>query len=202
MKRYVSFFTILIILLSSTVVFAQEQQQKTGKLRGKKIVMIIAKSMFEEVEFKEPREIFDREGAAVTIASSTLSMATGGDLKVQPNILIDDINVSDFDAIVFIGGFGCAEYFDNPVAHKIAKEALDQDKILAAICMAPRILANAGVLKGKKATCSSNAREDVKAKGAMVTGEIVERDGKIITGNGPSASTKFGETIVSALNEK
>jgi protease I len=130
-----------------------------------------------------------------------LSIATGGSLKVKPDLLIDDINVSDFDAIVFIGGFGCAEYFDNPVAHKIAKEALGQDKILAAICMAPRILANAGVLEGKKATCFPSVRENIKAKGAIVTGEMVERDTNIITGNGPGASTKFGETIASALNK-
>jgi hypothetical protein len=67
MKRYVSFFTILIVLLSSTVVFAQEQQQKTGKLRGKKIVMIIAKRMFEESEYKYPREIFDIEKVRMSL---------------------------------------------------------------------------------------------------------------------------------------
>ena len=112
------------------------------------------------------------------------------------------IVVNEFDAVVFVGGFGSSEYFDNPVARKIAKEGLDQDKILAAICLAPRILANSGVLKGKKVTCFSSVRKDIKAKGAMVSGEMVERDGKIITGNGPSASTKFGETIASALSEQ
>jgi protease I len=195
-----------MLVLSLTTVFAENQQNiKRGKLRGKKIVMIIAERMFEGTEFKEPKDIFEQEGAKIIVACSTLSEATSMGfyrLTVKPDIRINDVKVKDADAIVFIGGFGCAEYFNNPVAHKIAKEALGQDKILAAICMAPRILANAGVLKGKKATCSPNAREDIKAKGAMVTGEMVERDGKIITGNGPSASTKFGETIVSALSEK
>jgi protease I len=194
-----------MVVLSLTTVFAENQKNiKEGKLRGKTIVMIIAERMFEGTEFKEPKEIFEREGAKIIVACSTLSEATSMgfySLTVKPNFLINDIKVKDFDAIVFIGGFGCAEYFDNPVAHKIAKEALDQDKILAAICMAPRILANAGILKGKKATCFPNVREDVKAKGAMVTGEMVERDGKIITGNGPSASAQFGEKIVSALSE-
>jgi protease I len=204
MKRYMAWSIVLIMLLSNTAAFAQNQQKNTGKLKGKKIVMIIAQRQFEGTEFKEPKEIFEREGATIIVACSTLSEATSMGfyiLIVKPNILINDIKVRDFDAIVFIGGFGCAEYFDNPVAHKIAKEALEQDKILAAICMAPRILANAGVLKEKKVTCFPSVREDIKVKGAIVTGEMVERDGKIITGNGPSAATKFGEMIVSALRE-
>ena len=201
MKRYMAWSIVLIMLLSLTAAFAENQQKKEGKLTGKKIVMIIAQRQFEETEFKEPKEIFDNEGANVTIASSTLSMATGGNLSVKPDILINDVKVKDFDAIVFIGGFGVGEYFDNPVAQNIAKQALNQGKILAAICMAPRILANAGVLKGKKVTCFPSVKEDIKEKGAIVTGEMVERDGNIITANGPGAATKFGETIVSALSE-
>ena len=201
MKRYTSLSIVLIMLLSSTVLFAQDQQKNTGKLKGKKIVMIIAARQFQETEFREPKEIFNNESANVTIASSTLSMATGGNLSVKPDILINDVKVKDFDAIVFIGGFGVTEYFENPQAHRIARQALEANKILAAICMAPRILANAGVLKGKKATCFPNVKEDIKDKGAIVTGEMVERDGNIITGNGPGAATKFGETIASALSE-
>lgn len=202
MKRCMLWSVVLMVVLSLTTVSAEnKKEEKGGKLRGKKIVMIIAKQMFEEPEFKYPKEIFDNEGADVTIASSTLSMATGGNLRVKPDILIDDIKVKDFDAIVFIGGFGVTEYFENLQAHRIARQALEADKILAAICMAPRILANAGVLKGKKATSFPNVREDIKAKGGIVTGEMVERDGNIITGNGPGAATKFGETIASALSE-
>jgi len=202
MKRCMLWSVVLMVALSLTAVFAEnKKEEKGGKLKGKKIVMIIAKQMFEEPEFKYPKEIFDNEGADVTIASSTLSMATGGSLRVKPDLLIDDIKVKDFDAIVFIGGVGVIEYFENPQAHRIARQALEADKMLAAICMAPRILANAGVLKGKKVTCFSSVREDIKAKGAMVTSEMVERDGKIITGNGPGASTNFGETIASALSE-
>ena len=206
MKRCMLWSVVLMVVLSLTTVFAEnKKEEKGGKLKGKRIVMIIAERMIESSEFKEPKDIFEREGAKIVVACSTLSEATSMglySLKVKPHILINDIRVNEFDAVVFVGGFGCSEYFDNPVAHNIAKQALDQDKILAAICMAPRILANAGVLEGKKATCFPNVREDIKAKGAIVTGEMVERDGKIITGNGPSAAEKFAETIVSALSEK
>ena len=203
MKRYRSLSIVLIMLLSSTVGFAQDQQKNTGKLTGKTIVMIIAQRMFEGTEFKEPKDIFEREGAKIFVACSTLSDATSMGfyrLIVKPDILINDVKVEDFDAIVFIGGFGVGEYFYNPIAQSIAKQALEQKKILAAICLAPTILANAGLLKDKKATCFSPG--NITAKGAIATGNEVERDGNIITGNGPGASAKFGETIVSALSEK
>jgi putative intracellular protease/amidase len=65
--------------------------------------------------------------------------------------------------------------------------------------LAPTILANAGLLKGKKATCAQPS--NIELKGAIATGKDVERDGNIVTANGPGASTKFGETIVSVLSE-
>ena len=205
MKRYVPFFFILIMLLSSTAVFAQNQQKNTGKLTGKQIVMIIAQKNFEKPEYEYPREIFEREGADIIVASSSLSHATSSiylastQLKVKPDILINDIQAKNFDAVVFVGGLGCMEYFDSPIAHKVAKQALEQGKIVAAICGAPVILANAGLLNGKKATTSRS--HNIKEKGAIYTGNHIERDGNIITANGPSASTEFGEAIASALSE-
>ena len=65
--------------------------------------------------------------------------------------------------------------------------------------MAPTILANAGLLKGKKAACAQPY--NIQIKGAIATGKNVERDGNIITANGPGAASQFGETIISALVE-
>lgn len=202
MKRCLSWSIVLIMLLSLTAVFAENQKKKEGTLKDKKIVMIIAERMFEASEYKESKDIFEQEGAKVIVAGSTLSEASGSGLymmTVKPDILITDIETKNFDAIVFIGGIGCAEYFDNPMAHKIAKQALDQGKIIAAICGAPVILANAGLLKGKKVTTSRSY--NIKQKGAIYTGNPVEHDGNIITANGPGAATEFGKAIVSALSE-
>ncbi|MFC1884150.1 DJ-1/PfpI family protein [Thermodesulfobacteriota bacterium] len=204
MKKILYVLSILTAFLFSGMTLAKNQQDiSEAKLKGKRIVMIIAKQMFQEREFNLPKEIFLRSNATVIVASSTLSEAAGdGGQKVKPDMHINDIRADEFDAIVFVGGFGVTEYFDSPEAHRVAGEALKADKILAAICMAPRILANADVLKGKKATCFPSVRENLKAKGAIVTLKMVERDGNIITGNGPSAAEKFGEAIVSALIEQ
>ena len=69
------------------------------------------------------------------------------------------------------------------------------------ICIGPRILANAGLLKGVKATCFESEAEAIGKLGAVFTGNDVERDGKVITGNGPHAAAEFGRTIASALLE-
>jgi protease I len=71
--------------------------------------------------------------------------------------------------------------------------------ILAAICAAPSILANAGLLKGKTATSFPDEGENLKAKGANFTGQGLEIDGRIITADGPAHAKQFGEAIVKAL---
>jgi protease I len=197
MKRYVAWAIILFALVSLTIVFVETRPQ----LKGKKIAMVIAQRQFEGTEFKEPKDIFEREGAEIIVACNTLADATsmGFDrLVVKPDILIKDIKVIDYDAIVFIGGFGVGEYYNDPDAHRIVRQALKQRKILAAICMAPVVLANAGLLESKRATCAQSY--NIQSKGAIATGKDVERDGNIITANGPGAAKQFGGKIVSALS--
>ncbi len=157
--------------------------------------MIIASSNFRDEEFKVPKDIFEKNGYSVTVASGSLSESVGMlGMKVRPDITLDKVNVDKFDAVVFVGGNGSAEYFTNVLAQKIAKDAFAKDKTLAAICLAPNILANAGLLKCKKATC--NDSENLIKQGAYYTGKPVEQDGKIITGIGPDASKEFAETIL------
>jgi protease I len=170
------------------------------RIDGKKIVMIIVHKDFRDEEFEEPQEIFIKQGAEVTIASSSMETATGMlGARIKPDILVDDVKVEDYDAIVFVGGSGASEYWNNPTAHKIAKEAVESNKILCAICIAPVTLANAGVLDGKRATVYSSEEDKLEAKGANCTGKNVEVDGNIITGSGPDAAKKFGKAIVEAL---
>jgi len=107
--------------------------------------------------------------------------------------------VDDFDAIIFIGGVGAREYFNNGVAFDIAREAADKGKILAAICIAPSVLANAGVLNGVRVTSFPSERPRLQRAGAIYTGAAVERDGPIITGIGPEAARLFGEAVADAI---
>lgn len=167
----------------------------------KKIVMIIAPDGFRDEEYFEPKKVFEDAGVEVVTASKGVSVAKGK-LGATANVDMDisEVEVSDYDAIVFIGGPGTTIYFEDADAHRIAKDAESAEKIVATICIAPSILANAGVLEGKKATVFSSESENVNSKSAGYTGNPVEVDGKIVTGNGPGAATEFGKVIVNLLN--
>lgn len=173
---------------------------------SKKIAIIIAFKDFRDEECFIPRSIFVGEGFNVKIASAEKGKALGsyGGL-VDVDLQLSEIKVDDFEAIVFVGGSGASQYLDNEKAHQIAEQAIAQGKVLAAICIAPAILANAGVLNGKKATVWSSPMDKsliktLKAEGVDYQNQAVVIDDKIITANGPQAARKFAEAIVRALN--
>ena len=171
------------------------------KLTGKKVLMVIAKSKFRDEEYLEPRKILENEGASITVASSSHDIAVGMlGAKVKPDVLLTDVKEADYDGIVFVGGGGAAEYFDSPVAHKLALSFFSHGKLTAAICIAPATLANAGVLKGKKATSFPSSEGALNAHGAIVIKDDVVTDGKIVTAVGPSAAKSFGKTLVAVLS--
>ncbi len=169
-------------------------------LTGKKVLMVIASSRFRDEEYQKPRRILEAAGVKVTVASSRLSEAVGMlGLKVKPDILLKEARMEEFDAVVFVGGMGATEYWDNPAAHALAKQAVQSGKVTSAICLAPMTLANAGLLNDKRATIWKDAAGDFKTKGVIYTGKPVEQDGKIITGSGPDAAEAFGRALVEAL---
>lgn len=167
---------------------------------NKKVIMIIASTNFRDEEYQRPREILESKGVEVKVASSSMRQCRGMlGAVVTPDMLITDVKVEDYDAVIFVGGSGASEYWNNSTALALAKGCSQLNKLLCAICIAPVTLANAEVLKGKKATVFSSEIGRLKNKGTIYTGKDVEIDGKIITANGPAAAAKFGEAIASAL---
>ena len=166
----------------------------------KKVVMIIAFQMFRDEEYDQPKQILEKAGFQVVTASSQLGTASGKfGMTAKVDVLLEDVKVDDYAAVLFIGGPGSHGYYDDPKAHAIAQEAIQLGKLLGAICAAPGILAHAGVLKGKKATVHEGDIAALKQGGAIYTGNGVEIDGKIITATGPSTAKDWGEAIVKAL---
>ena len=165
----------------------------------KKVLIVIAPNDFRDEELFETKEILEKSNIDVTIANSTgqPSKSMFGKI-VTPDKNFYDVDAKDFDAIVFTGGSGTTVYHNHKRAIELAKEFYDSRKIVAAICIAPTILVNAGVLDGKKATSWPSERGKINEVGTY-TGKLVEQDGKIITGNGPPAAKEFGKKIVDAL---
>lgn len=162
--------------------------------------MIIAPKNFRDEELFDTKEELESSGNSVAIASTKTDTATGmlgGTIK--PDMTIDDVNVDDYDAVVFVGGSGSSTYFNNQRAHDIARDAYDKGKIIGAICIAPSTIANAGLLKGKRATSFPSEERNLRSKGANYTGKPVEKDGKIITADGPRSARNFGRMIAESL---
>jgi len=170
-----------------------------------KIAMIIAFREFRDEEYFIPKQILESAGAEITTVSTLLGKAIGklgGEAEV--NTLIKDLKVTDYDVILFIGGSGAHKYIDDETCHQIARETVEADKVLGAICIAPGILAKAGVLEGKKATVWSSVMDRsavkiLKNSGATFQSEPVVVDGKIVTASGPVAAKEFAETIINLL---
>ena len=179
-----------------------EAAKEEKALAGKKVVMIIAPQNFRDEELLEPKAILTEKGAEVKVACASLEIA-GGMLgaEVKPDMLISDIKPDQWDAIILIGGSGASKYWDDSSVHSLLNEAVKQDKIVGAICIAPVTLANAGILSDKKATVYSSETKKLADKGAECTGKDVERDGNIITASGPPAAREFGNAIAQALME-
>jgi protease I len=215
MKKNLIFIVIIIILLIVGVIFVyknKNEKEITPKnnmpentLSGKKLALIIAFRDFRDAEYFIPKEILEKAGAKITTVSNkkgTAVGADGGDVGVD--LALEEVNPSEFDAVVFIGGPGCLQSLDDENSYKIIKETVEQDKVLGSICISPVILAKAGILAGKKATVWSSlldksAVKILKDNGAIYEDENVVVDGKLVTGNGPEAAEEFALKLVGVL---
>lgn len=169
---------------------------------SKRVLLVIAPKDFQDKEYSRPRAILKAKGIEVTVASTTLKTAVGmSGTIVKPDVLVKNARASDYDAVVFIGGNGAAALADDPQVLALAIEAKKYDKIIGAICIAPVILAKAGVLEGKKAAVSPWGKGDLTKAGVTCTGKDVEVDGKVITGSGPDAADAFGQALLNALQK-
>ena len=169
-----------------------------------KVLFIIASNNFRDEELLVPEKIIEGEGYKVVIASSSLSPCRGmlGSI-VKPDLLISQININEYKAIILPGGSGAQEYWNNRTVHKLLNEAFRKGKVIGAICISPVTLAEAGILRNRKATCWWSYRFDLRKilrkEGAKVLSKDVVVDGRIVTANNPKAAGKFGEEILNLL---
>jgi len=169
-----------------------------------RVLMVIAPENFRDEEYARPRGALESAGYAVTVASRSRETARGMlGMTVRPDLLLSEARAADYDAVVFVGGSGAQTYWDDPEAHRLAQEAAAGGKVVAAICIAPVILARAGVLEGKQATVFDppSLCAELTAHGAICTGASVQRDGRTVTASGPQAADEFAQAILAALEE-
>ncbi|MFN8488929.1 MAG: DJ-1/PfpI family protein [Caldilineaceae bacterium] len=168
-----------------------------------KILMIIAPERFRDEELFVTKAELEEAGHETVIVSSVKGLCPGSRGGFATAILtLAEVQTEDYDAVVFVGGGGAKHYFANEEALRIAKEMDKDRKVVAAICLAPVILANAGILKGKEATVAGTEAKTLERQGARYTGPGVTVDGNLVTGNAPKQSKLFGQKINELLHAR
>lgn len=178
----------------------------TNVTMEQKILMVVAFKNFRDEEYFIPKEILEKAGFFIDTTSNQKGMARGtegGEAVVH--VGLEEVESENYQAIIFCGGPGMAEELDNPDFHNLAKDFYQSGKPVAAICVAPALLAKAGILKDKKATVWFSALDKSLIKilennGAIYEENLVVVDKTIITANGPSAAKEFAKAIVNQLS--
>lgn len=113
---------------------------------------------------------------------------------------LDQVMDLEFDMVVLPGGLpGADNLNEDGRIHKLLKRNVETDKYVAAICAAPKVLANAGLLNNKKATAYPGVLDAFEANAIEVTNSAVQKDGKVITSRGPGTAMDFALEIISCL---
>ncbi|QCB55758.1 type 1 glutamine amidotransferase [Sphingopyxis sp. PAMC25046] len=170
-------------------------------------ILIIAADGFEQSELEVPRDRLEAAGAEVDIASIETGEITGWDeddwgADVEVDLKIAHANIDEYDAVVLPGGQ------INPDLLRVEPDAIgliqgfaEAGKPVAAICHAPWLLVEAGLVSGRRMTSYKSIRTDVANAGAEVVDEAVVVDGNIITSRCPDDLPAFCDAIIEALAE-
>jgi 4-methyl-5(b-hydroxyethyl)-thiazole monophosphate biosynthesis len=118
-----------------------------------------------------------------------------------PDCSLDQVLDDDFDMIVLPGGLAGAERLDaDPRIHTLLQRMAEKDRYTAAICAAPKVLLNAGLLDGRKATAYPGAIDGRVAVGTQLQADPVVVDGRVITSQGPGTAMDFALTLIEMLS--
>ena len=165
-----------------------------------RVLLVVAPTMFRDEELFEPMEQLRTAGHRFVVASlqrgACRGMLGGAVLATES---LSSVDPRRFDAVAFVGGAGTRVLFDDPGALKLARAFYDARKPTAAICLAPMILANAGVLEGREATVAATEREEIEALGAHYQHPGVVTDGNVLTASEPREARAFGRQLVQML---
>lgn len=165
----------------------------------KKALIVIAQEGYQDVELQGTRDGLTRAKLEIVLCSKeakTCSGKFGG--REEAAVAMRSVDPSEYDRFAFIGGPGAGQLRDDPEALALAQSVTATGKPVGAICIAPTILAAAGVLKGKKATVWNNDDKQgvyIEAFGATYVPEHVVLDGQLVTADGPEAAGEFGNVL-------
>jgi protein deglycase len=153
---------------------------------------------FEEIEAITIIDVLRRAGVEVNTASLTTQTVIGAHaIAIIADKLLDEVDASKFDAIILPGGAGTFRLREDP---RIAKMLIAHDsanKLVAAICAAPSVLSNAGLLKNKRATSYPSVKDQMQVAEYLTIPVVV--DGNVVTSRGAGTAMAFALKLVEIL---
>lgn len=170
-----------------------------------KVLFAIASDRFMDEEYLIPKKHLTEAGIECVTASTKHGTCYGmhGEI-VESDLSFDEVRAEDYDGIVIAGGIGCQdELWRNETLIDIANKIGVAGKPAAAICLAPVVLAEAGLLAGKKAAVFDTpaSKRILILDKAEIVDEKVVTDGNIVTAKSPYDADAFGKAVLSALNK-
>jgi len=189
---------IPLILLACTEKPAGPAETPGARLL--KAVFVVAAEGYQDEELRAPLELLRAKGIQVELASARRGKCTGmlGG-EVQAGMALGEVRAAERDALVFVGGLGCQACFADETALRLAREAHGLGKIVAAICFAPRILAQAGLVAEIPISVSEGQAAACAEAGALVQEAPVTVAGKLLTAEGPAAAEEFARRLLELL---
>ncbi|HKU91737.1 MAG TPA: type 1 glutamine amidotransferase domain-containing protein [Sphingomicrobium sp.] len=165
-------------------------------------ILIVATDGFEEWELFGPREMLQKRGADVVLASlkrdpiqATIHDDPGK--TIRPDLTVDEAHADDFDALIIPGGVRNPDQLRmHPRVVDLIREFDRQGKPIAAICHGPWLLVEADLLRGRTATSWPSIRTDLRNAGANVVDEPAVTDGNIVTGRKPDDVEAFTNALI------
>lgn len=158
----------------------------------------------EELEAITITDLLVRAGITVTTCGlDEQPVKASRGTTIIPDTSIDKVQNKSFDLIVLPGGLPGADHLrDNQLLQSMIKKQARENKYLAAICAAPKALAQAGVLQGKTATSFPGVLAALNNNSITISENAVEIDGNIVTSRGPGTAMDFTLTLIELLEGK
>ncbi|MBT2500514.1 type 1 glutamine amidotransferase [Agromyces sp. ISL-38] len=177
-----------------------------AQLAGKKVAFLMTDGV-EQVEFTEPWNALRAAGALVSLVSPTAGTVLGFDHREKGDTFDVDLPVADadagtFDALVLPGGVVNADHLRMDEASvAFVRSFFEQHKPVAAICHAPWLLAEAGVVRGRSVTSYPSLKTDLVNAGAHWSDEEVVVDQGLVTSRRPKDLPAFIAKTIEEIGE-
>ena len=166
-----------------------------------KRVAVLVEDEFEDVELTGPVEALRAAGAHVVIVGPVAGAEYRGKrgAVVSADLAAGRARMKDFDALVIPGGHAPDRMRLRHPMVDLARDAMEQNKPVAAICHGPQLLISANVLRGRTLTCWPSIAIDVKNAGGLYHDRPVLEDGNLITSRKPDDMPAFSQALIRAL---